>query len=673
MDTDLQRVLKSLDCIVFKYEGAGQFSAIFVDTEWLSFLLPNLPEKESFHLLGNSLFLDDFIRDAKEFWRSASGSSLESGIWTEIPEQSRRLHFEALAITSEQHHYLIVKNLAHRFEDKQKTLQAAREMILTNENIVAQHNYAQERLTSIVSESSDLKIVLNTISKAVDAINTGIIITDADMRCEMENPAILQLFNLHSEVGLGSSLNILLQLIDKQYPEFNNIICANQPWQGELCWMQPPFNMKWLMLSIIPIKNEQENLTQWIFITTDISRIKHLQQQNEKLTLIDHLTELPNRQYFWNALEGHIAQSISCYVLYIDIENFKIINDEMGHAFGDEVLVLIAEQLKNSVKHDDIVARIGGDEFGVILQEVSTDEQCEKVLERITNLPASPHFQTKMKNNNLVLKVGVAAYPRNGNSVERLIKCTSIAATNAKETKDLSYAFYSEEMEKLALRQLRLKQELDHAIENKQFELYFQPIYFTPEKKIAKVEVLIRWNHPEFGLVMPNSFIPLAEETGLIVPMGKWIIEQACIAITKLNERGYNPGVAVNLSPRQFNDKSLAPFVKDTLSKYNITPSDLELEVTEGLLIYNFEAVLKQLDALKEVGIKLSVDDFGTGYSSLSYLKRLPVNALKIDRSFVMDLANDMNDKAIVSAVIAMAHKLNLAVVAEGVEETNQF
>lgn len=228
-------------------------------------------------------------------------------------------------------------------------------------------------------------------------------------------------------------------------------------------------------------------------------------------------------------------------------------------------------------------------------------------------------------------------------------------------------------MEKDALRQLRLKQELDYALENNQFELYFQPIYFTPEKKVAKVEVLIRWNHPELGLVMPNSFIPLAEETGLIVPMGKWIIEQACQALGELNYQGYDLGVAINLSPRQFNDKSLAPFIKDTLDEFKIDPSNIELEVTEGLLIYNFEAVLKQLDALKDVGIKLSVDDFGTGYSSLSYLKRLPVNTLKIDRSFIMDLADDINDKAIVSAVISMAHKLNLLVVAEGVEENNQF
>jgi len=360
-------------------------------------------------------------------------------------------------------------------------------------------------------------------------------------------------------------------------------------------------------------------------------------------------------------------------VLCLDIENFKIVNEEMGHAVGDEVLFLISEHIKKSVKREDIVARIGGDEFGVILQGISSEEQCEKILERLATISLAPHFHNKIKNLNLSLKIGVAAFPKNGASVEQLIKSTNIAAKHVKDSKGLSYAFYTNSMEEEAKRLLKLKKALDYALENNQFELYFQPIYIVPQPKVAKVEVLIRWNHPELGIVMPGSFIPLAEETGLIIPLGKWIIEQACQALGELNYRGYDIGIAINLSPKQFTDKSLATFIEDSINNFDINANRLELEVTEGLLIYNFDSVLKQLGALREVGIKLSVDDFGTGYSSLSYLKRLPIDTLKIDRSFVMDLANDVNDKAIVSAVIAMAHKLNLLVVAEGVEQQNQL
>ncbi|NMP30758.1 EAL domain-containing protein [Thalassotalea sp. M1531] len=674
MENDLNQVLKSIDCIAFKFQGSGQFDTIFNDTEWSPKLLKNLLAGNPVSLYGNSLFLDDFLRDAEAFWQqTASSNTLSSGVWTEQFDNGVLGHFEAQAIKADRYQLLVIKNLAEQFDEKQKTLQVAREMILANENILARHDYAQERVASLVSESDNLKSILDSVSRAVDAINTGILIADNEFNCLMENPAVYNLFNLQADKDNGKALTIILQLLDKQYPEFNRIICSDQSWQGELCWMQPPFSMKWLMLSIIPVKNSQDKLSQWIFIATDISRVKHLQQQNEKLTLIDNLTELPNRQYFWNALESFIARGMPFYVLYVDITNFKIINDEFGHNIGDEVLFLISEQIKKSVKKDDIVARIGGDEFGVILQGVITDSQCKKILERITNLTFVPYFHQKINNLNIALKVGVAAYPQDGDSVERLIKCTSIAASYVKDAAELPYAFYTEEMELESQRLLKLKKELDNALEYNQFELYFQPIYFTPDKKVAKVEVLVRWNHPELGLVMPGSFIPLAEETGLIIPLGKWVIEHACQALGELNYRGIDIGMAINLSPRQLSDRTLGPFIEQTIQEFKIDAKKIELEVTEGLLIYNFETVLSQLQALRAVGISLSVDDFGTGYSSLSYLKRLPINALKIDRSFIMDIANDANDKAIVSAVIAMAHKLNLLVVAEGVEQQNQL
>lgn len=673
MDSELDIILKSLDCVMFKYRGEGQFERVFTEAPWLNQLLTLDSSVKYISLLGHSLFLDDFISEAETFWLDKSEHLLESGIWTEQYQNAAPLHFEAEAIIANDASYLIIKNLARKFADRQKTLQIAREMILSHEELKTRHQYTKERVKSLLSESADLHSIFDTISTAVDSIDTGIIITDNKLTCLIENPASQEMFTDDLQAEPQNSLGLLFKLLDKQYPELERVLGSQQAWQGELCWMQPPFNMKWFMLSITPIKDDKHNVKHWMFLTSDISRLKHLQQQNEKLTLMDSLTELPNRQYFWNTIDNFTQQKKPFYILYIDIKNFKVINEEFGHKVGDEVLKLIAEQIQQVLKKDDTIARIGGDEFAVILPGMTQPKYCNIIIERINRLILTPYLHSKINNLNISLNIGAACFPTDGDSVERMMKSADIAVNQAKALKGVNFAFYSKALEEESAKRLRLKKELVNALEQNQFELYFQPIYDTLNKQVVKVEVLLRWNHPELGHVMPSNFIPLAEETGFIIPLGKWVFEQACTALEKLKFRGHNIGMAINLSPRQFNDVTLAEFIQSTVKNFNVSASSLELEVTEGLLINNFEAVLLQLQALRKVGISLSVDDFGTGYSSLSYLKRLPIDTLKIDRSFVMDLANDANDKAIVSAVIAMAHKLNLRVVAEGVEQQNQL
>lgn len=673
MDSELDIILKSLDCVMFRYRGQGQFERVFTDTTWLNKLIYLDTPAKYFSLLGHSLFLDDFIAEAESFWLEKSEHLLESGIWTEEYKNNPPMHFEAEAIIADDSSYLIIKNLARKFADKQKTLQIAREMILSHEELIARHEYTKDRVKSLLLDSLNLHSVIDTISMAVDTIDTGIIITDENLASLIENPASQAMFNDENQLHKRSSVAMLLKLLDKQYPELERVLGAQQAWQGELCWMKPPFIMKWFMLSITPINDDRHNLKHWMFLVSDISRVKHLQQQNEKLTLMDNLTQLPNRQFFWNTVDNFIQQKKPFYILYIDIKNFKVINDEFGHKVGDEVLVLIAEQIQQVLKKADTVARIGGDEFAMVLPSVTQPKYCNTIIERINRLILTPYLHSKINNLNISLNIGAAGFPNDGDSVERMMKSADIAVNQAKGLTGVNYTFYSKTLEEEAIKVSKLKKELVNALEQNQFELYFQPIYDTPNKQVAKVEVLLRWNHPELGHVMPASFIPLAEESGFIIPLGKWVFEQACMALEKLKFRGHNIAMAINLSPRQFNDITLAEFIQNTVKNFNVSACNIELEVTEGLLINNFDAVLLQLQALRKVGISLSVDDFGTGYSSLYYLKRLPIDTLKIDRSFVMDLANDDNDKAIVSAVIAMAHKLNLQVVAEGVEKQNQL
>ena len=675
MDSELSLVLKSLDCLMLKHKTENEFEIIFGNTSWFKQLFHReLSDCNGKIFIDQQCpFLDDFLIDARTFWQQMTDDSLDSGLWTQQCDDDSVMHLEAQAIYTQGKSYLLIKNLAKKFAEKQRTLQAAREMIIANEDLVAKHNYTQERIESLLSESDNLKFVLDTVSQAVDSVNTAIIITDPDFNSVMENQAVTGLFDLPGKTNEESALKTLFSLLDKQYPEFSRMLCSAKPWQGELCWMQPPFNMKWFMVSIVPVTGNDHLLNHWLFLISDISRVKYLQQQNEKLTLIDNLTELPNRAYFWNALDSMITSNMPFYLVLVDIHNFKTINDEFGHTTGDEVLTLIAEKLRLMVKKDDVVARIGGDEFAIIVRGITTEAQCNKVIERIESLMLNPYLQGKIKYHNTTLKLGVTAFPQDGQTVEKLLKCADIAVSHSKAQLDNRCTYYSPALEAETIKQAQLKTALAEAIEKQQFELYFQPIYESASGKAAKVEALIRWHHPQHGCVMPNDFIPLAEETGLILPLGRWTIIQACQTLKILQQQQIDIRMTINLSPLQLHDASLPTFIAETIEQQQVNPQQVELEVTESLLINNFDAVQKMLQALREVGLNLSVDDFGTGYSSLSYLKQLPIDTLKIDRSFVMDLANDVNDKAIVSAVIAMAHKLNLTVVAEGVEQQTQL
>ena len=603
MDSELLQVLKSLDCVMLKYQGNNKFSLIFGDTPWFSHLF--LQQSDHLVIDDQCPFLQDFLIEASTFWYQARSNTLDSGIWTQESDDESLMHFEAQAFNTNKAHYLLVKNLAKTYAEKQRTLQAAREMIIANEDLVAKHHYAKETVESIVSESDNLKFVLETVSKAVDSVSSGIIITDPDFNSIMENQAISTLFDVPGKKSDLPPLKTLFALLDKQFPEFNRMLCTTKPWQGDVCWMQPPFNMKWFMVSVIPIMDEQHMLQHWLFLVSDISRVKYLQQQNEKLTLMDNLTELPNRAYFWNALDSLISQSVPFYLIFVDINNFKLINDEFGHSVGDEVLTLIAEKLNQIVKKEDIVARIGGDEFAIVAHGMTSQSQCEKLVERIDTMLLTPYLQGKVGHHNISLNMGITRYPQDGNQVEKMLKCADIAVTHSKTQANSQSTYYSHELEADTLKRLQLKKELSQAIERQEFELHFQPIYITENKSVAKVEALLRWHHPEHGLVMPDEFISLAEETGLILPLGRWIIDQACNALKSLKNSGHNVRMAINLSPVQLHDKDLPAFIAETLAHNDINASSVELEVTESLLINNFEAVLILFKRLAQCRFKL--------------------------------------------------------------------
>lgn len=404
-----------------------------------------------------------------------------------------------------------------------------------------------------------------------------------------------------------------------------------------------------------------------------------LQAQSEQIryqAYHDALTGLANRRMFNDRLQESIAaarlngQPIALF--YLDVDRFKAVNDTLGHSMGDLLLQEVAERLTDCVPELDFVARLGGDEFTVILPH-ATSEQIEATAQLILNRLSDP-FLLSGYELFVAPSIGVALYPQDGEELEVLLKHADTAMYQAKEQGGNRYQLYTAEMKSTDFERMELEGHLRKAIEREEFELYFQPKLHLHSSGISGMEVLIRWHNPQRGLVSPATFIPLAEETGLIIPIGAWVLRHACEQAVKWQQAGHSPvRMAVNLSPRQFLSPDLIATVADSLRETGLDPKYLELEITESTLMQNTEKTLNTLRRLKEMGIRISIDDFGTGYSSLSYLKRFPFDMLKIDQAFVRDIAHDRKDAEIVAAIISLAHSLDLDVVAEGVETEEQL
>ena len=412
-------------------------------------------------------------------------------------------------------------------------------------------------------------------------------------------------------------------------------------------------------------------------IVQDVTERKRMERRIVEMATHDALTGLPNR----HLLQDRIAQALAhgrrsgeqAAVLFIDLDHFKVINDSLGHDVGDSLLQEVAARLTATMRSEDTAVRQGGDEFIVLLPNLASALDAEAVAQKILDELTQP-YHIHEKELHIGASIGIALFPDDGKDVEALLKNSDIAMYHAKESGRNNYQFFSPEMNKLAKERHSLGVDLRHALARNELLLYFQPVVDMPSGKLTSMEVLLRWQHPEQGLILPSRFIPLAEESGLIVPIGEWVLQQSCLQIRAWQEQGYDvPKLAVNLSARQFRHKTLVANVARILAETGVEGHCLTLEITESELVENVEKTIVALQQLNALGLEIAVDDFGTGYSSLSYLKRYPVNTLKIDRSFVRDIATDPNDAAIIAAIIAMARSLKMKVIAEGVETEEQL
>lgn len=405
--------------------------------------------------------------------------------------------------------------------------------------------------------------------------------------------------------------------------------------------------------------------------------VKQKTAELEKLAFNDHLTGLANRRY----LNRHLQQFLfeqkrynrTAALFYLDLDDFKRVNDSMGHDYGDHLLIQIADRLSKSVRVGDVVSRLGGDEFAVLLLNTDSVNSISKVAEKLIEEIKQPVI---FGDRSFVISasIGITLIPKDGNKSLDLLRNADMAMYSAKKAGKNSYSFFDQKLQQQAIEKHRIETELATAVKNNELVLHYQPLVELKSNKVVSLEALVRWQHPEEGLIYPDHFISIAEDSGQIVEIGYWVIKEVCELISRReNEADDQQSIAINLSPRQFKDPNLLDNIRSIVSEANIDPRLLEIEITESSLMTNIAEATYVIEQLRAIGIKIAIDDFGTGYSSLAQLKHFPVNKLKIDRSFIATIESDRSDHKIVRAIIAMAHTLQITVVAEGIENKHQL
>lgn len=436
----------------------------------------------------------------------------------------------------------------------------------------------------------------------------------------------------------------------------------------------------WLNWSASFLHDDLNNSSHFIFQLQDITDRKRAEERLAHDSLHDALTGLPNRTLFLDRLQVAFSRANRNFksnfaVLYLDFDRFKLVNDNFGHLVGDKLLIEISRRLSSAMRASDTIARLGGDEFTMLIEEISSIEEAKQVAERIREAIAKP-FVLNGQDFFATISIGIANWTRDYEQPEFLLRDADTALYQAKRSGRDRYKIFDKEMHQRALRLLQVETDLRYAVERSEFFLVYQPIVDLGNQKLCGFEALIRWQHPVHGLISPLEFISIAEETGLIAPIGEWVLREACAQLSdwkKRNENSQNLWISVNVSTKQFTHTDLVSLVSEILEETNLDPQSLKLELTESAMVDNIDYAVGVMENLKKLGLKLSIDDFGTGYSSLSYLHRLPLSSLKIDRSFVAQMSESIENQEIIKTIVSLAQSLHLEIIAEGVENSSQM
>lgn len=546
---------------------------------------------------------------------------------------------------------------------------------------------AEGKLLGILATSRDITArkqseeKLKQAAQVLENSSEAICITSPDTTILVVNKVFAQITGFAKEEAIGHKVAQLLKS-GKHGPSFYkgmwDALNTSGHWQGEI-WNKRKngeIYPEWLNISMIH-DSDNGKVTHYLAIFSDISKHKKNEQRLAYLAHYDNLTGLPNRALFREKVDRALLHArqhqTKLAVLFLDLDRFKYINDTWGHAVGDLLLQDVANRLVECVRKQDTMARLGGDEFTAVLENIEGTQEVIEVAQGILDA-FRPQFYLNGHETFITTSIGISLYPNDGDDADTLLKHADAAMYRAKEGGKNDFQFFALEMNEHARQRLILETQLRHALGRGEFQLHYQPQMHLASGHITGAEALLRWMQPEVGLVAPDTFIPLAEETGIVVEIGEWVLYKACLQHREWRESG-KPilRIAVNLSARQFKQDNLAQNIIRIIKDTDMDPTLLELELTESVLMQDAYAAAEILRELKSIGIQLAIDDFGTGYSSLNYLRRFPLDKLKIDKSFINDIPGNLEDMTITKAIIALARNLHLGVVAEGVENKSQL
>lgn len=520
---------------------------------------------------------------------------------------------------------------------------------------------------------------MRNLASAIEQTADAIVIAGLDGTIEYVNAAFEKSTGYSREEAIGQKPSLLKsgQQNDAFYERLWTVLRNGDIFRGTLINRRKDGSLFHEEKTISPLRDAEGVITHYLAAGRDLTERLQAQEQLHHLTYYSPLTGLPNRSLFIDRLNQLLARgrwrNRVIALLFVNLDRFKVVNDTLGHDIGDHALKIMPERLNACIREGDTVSHLGGDQFAIILQDMDSPDDVPLIAQNILDAIAVP---ARLGSDAFVLtaSIGIAVYPHDGESAQNLMKCADAALYRAKELGGNSFQFFTADIQQNALESLSLTSSLHGALDRGEFVLHYQPQYSAETREMVGMEALLRWVHPEKGMLPPGKFIPILEETGMIVPVGEWVLRSACAQMKLWQTAGFVPvRMAVNLSARQLNGSGLVTTVAHVMEDTGLDPKYLELEITETMLMHDIELTIATLDALAKMGIAIAIDDYGTGYSSLAYLKRLRVDTLKIDQSFVRGIGIDLDDEAIVASTVSMAHRLGLTVIAEGVETEAQL
>ncbi|MBK8162282.1 MAG: EAL domain-containing protein [Gammaproteobacteria bacterium] len=529
-----------------------------------------------------------------------------------------------------------------------------------------------------ITERKQSELHLQLAAKVFENTREGIIITDPNRVILAVNRAFCEITGYPEQDVLGVSPDFLESPDPRPgfYREMFSELGAAGHWQGETLIRRRNGEAFPALLSLSQVRGPKGETSHYVGVFADISDAKEAEARLEYLAYHDSLTELPNRILLLDRLKHAMDKAersqTMVAVLFLDLDRFKHVNDSLGHAAGDQLLQQVTSRIHAVCRDDDTLARIGGDEFVLVMEDLKDAANAAYMAERVIQ-SLEKSFQIGDHDIAMTISIGISIYPADGNDVTVLLRNADAAMYQSKEQGRNTFKFYTQELTEKAMERIQIEEHLRRALENGELQLHYQPQIRLADGRLIGAEALVRWKHPEWGMVSPARFIPVAEESGLIVPIGEWVMHRACSQAREWLDQGYDfSRIAVNIAGPQLQRADFLGMVRRVLADTGLSPRCLELEITETFIMGQSRTVVPVLESLRELGVQLAIDDFGIGNSSLAYLKKLPIDRLKIDRTFVSGLPDDEDDAAIARSVIGLAHAMQLEVIAEGVETTAQ-